>query len=510
MADNGNSTQSPVTGQRRVRIGFHVILQVLLLLAMVVMANYMAARHYLRFDWTGARYHELHNRTRNILGAMEDSLRVIVFMPGEDEQGLMEKVQADTRNLLREFEFFARGKLQVEYVDQHLDPVRARQVFEDYKLGTDMRDVVIFARGDRSKFVKLEEMIELDRGKNPYVPEPPRMRSFKGEGLFLAAIQSLIEVAPSRVYFLTGHGERDPEDADPERGYSLVKTYLQRDNIQVATWNLQRRLLEGQGLPDDASAVVVAGPKSPYTAPEIEVLERYLANNGRLLVLLDPGKDAGLTPLLRKWGVQLDDNMVMTMMGVLGQNVLVMEALGSEYAAHPITMPLTKINTSFAYSRSVRAQEATAGLATDQAEVTELVRTPASAGFWGETDYLNRVRKFDPDTDLAGPVCVAVAVERSKPAGVDIGSARLVVVGTSSFVVDGYLREWRGNLDFLMNAMNWLLQRNLNIEVGPKMTDDFGIDMTRNQFLMAGALVLAGLPLVVAAIGLMVWLQRRS
>jgi hypothetical protein len=510
MADNGNSTQSHSAGQRRARIGFHVILQVMLLLAMAVMANVLTARHYLRFDWTGARYHELHNRTRNILGALEGPLKAIVFMPGEDELGLMEKVQADTRNLLREFEYYARGKLQVEYVDQHLDPVRARQLFEDYKLGTDKRDVVIFVRGERSKFVTLEEMVELDRGKNPYVPEPARIRSFKGEGLFLAAIQSLIEDAPPRVYFLAGHGERDPEDADPERGYSLVKTYLQRDNIEVATWNLQRRLLEGQGLPDDASAVVVAGPKSAYSAAEIEVLERYLANNGRLLVMLDPGMDAGLTPLLRKWGVQLDDNMVMTTMGLLGQNVLVMEALGAEYAKHPVTNPLAKINTSFAYSRSVRAREASTGMASDQAAVMELVRTPAKAGFWGETDYLKRVRQFDPGTDLAGPVSLAVAVERSKPAGVDIGSARLVVVGTSSFVVDGYLREWRGNLDFMMNAVNWLLQRDLNIEVGPKMADDFGIDMTRNQFLMVGALVLAGLPLVVAAVGLMVWLQRRS
>jgi hypothetical protein len=485
-----------------------VLLQVLLLLAILVMGNVLASRHYLRFDWSGTRYHELNERTRKILGGLERPLSIIVFMPGDDARGFMEKVQVDTRNLLKEFAYYARGKLQVEYVDQHLDPSRARQLFEQYKLGTDTRDVVIFASGDRSKFVTLEELVDVDTGKNPYMPQPPRIKSFRGEGLFLAAIQSVTEEEPPKVYFLTGHGEHDPDDANPDKGYSLVKTYLQRDNMVVEKWNLQRMLLENKGMPEDATAVVIAGPKSPFTPKEIEVIEAYLGNNGRVLLMLDPAVDAGLMPLLHRWGVQVDNNLVMATMGVLGQNMQVLEALSAKYADHLITRPLESVNTSFSYSRSVRRREGDSGLAAAQTVVTELVRTPDA--FWGETNYLNRQRAYDPGVDMAGPICVAVAVERSKPAGVDIGSGRLVVIGTSSFVVDGYLRDWRGNLDFLMNAMNWLMQRDLNIEVGPKMPDEFGIEMTPRQFMTVSTLVLAGLPLVVAAVGLMVWMQRRS
>ncbi len=43
-------------------------------------------------------------------------------------------------------------------------------------------------------------------------------------------------------------------------------------------------------MPDDATVVVVAGPKTDYFAPEVDALRAFLKKGGKLLLLLDPGR----------------------------------------------------------------------------------------------------------------------------------------------------------------------------------------------------------------------------
>jgi ABC-type uncharacterized transport system involved in gliding motility auxiliary subunit len=225
--------------------------------------------------------------------------------------------------------------------------------------------------------------------------------------------------------------------------------------------------------------------------------------------MLDPRQTTGLETALQKWGVQVDDDLIVNKGALLGVAMVVnVNALGEEYAPHPITSKLEGINTEFPYARSVRRGERPQGPASDQPRVTELVKTPPA--FWGETDYTAQDFAFNPDRDLRGPVPLAVAVETARPSGVDvdIGVGRLVVVGTSRFVDNSSLTS--GNLDFFMNSLNWLLQREQLLAVGPKTPDEFRLDMSLSQVRTVYALVIVAMPLTVALIGLIVWARRRK
>ena len=90
----------------------------------------------------------------------------------------------------------------------------------------------------------------------------------------------------------------------------------------------------------------------------------------------------------------------------------------------------------------------------------------------------------------------------------DIGVTRMVVVGTSRFVDNSDLAG--GNLDFFMNSLNWLLQREQLVAVSPKTPEEFRLDMSPNQQMAVYILVMGGMPLAVAIVGLMVWLGRRK
>ena len=491
----------PTLGRRKLAISANIFVQIVLALGLVVAVNWLVARHYRRFDWTRTGYYQVSAKTKQVLEALKEPLAVVVFLQPSAQSQHVEKIYQDVRDLLKEFELSGRKKLHVEYVDPQRDRARAEQLVARYKV--DSPNVVIFACGDRHKYVTLDEMIDLDESR---MGGDMRIKSFKGEAAFLGAIQTVTEEKPPRVYFLTGHGEHDPDSTDEQKGYSTLAQYIKRDNIKVAKWNL----LEKQALPEDAGALIIAGPTTKFSPAEITALDDYLKKRGgRLFILLDPRRESVLESYLRPWGVVVDDDLVLAKGGVLfGTELIVANALGQEYASHAITRKLEGVNTTFPYARSVRRGPAVPVEGNAPPTVTELVKTPAA--FWGETDLDAKQATYVEGRDLKGPLSLAVAVEASKPPGVDIeaGQYRLVVVGTSGFVENRELSG--GNLDFFMNALNWLLRREQLVAVSPKLPQEFRLDMSPNQVRAVGALVVGGLPLAVALLGLLVWARRRK
>jgi ABC-type uncharacterized transport system involved in gliding motility auxiliary subunit len=348
----------------------------------------------------------------------------------------------------------------------------------------------------------MDDMVDFDMQE---YGQSYRIKVFKGEGAFLSALQTVTEEEPAKVYFLTGHGEHDPDSVERSKGYSGLAGYIKRDNITVLKWNL----LEKQALPTNAGALIIAGPQKPYSETELTALDQYLKNKGRLYVMLDPHTTTGIEPLLKRWNVQVDDDLAVRKAGsLLGTELIDVNAVATTYASHPVTAKLADINTEFPYARSVRRATAAGSASADQPRVTELVTT--SPVFWGETNPDDQQMVFDPKTDIAGPLPLAVAVETAQPRGVDvdIGITRMIVVGTSSFADNSSLTG--GNLDFFMSGLNWLLQREQLIAVSPKLPEEFRLDMTVRQVRTVYGLVIIGMPLAVGIVGFMVWLGRRK
>ena len=496
--------ESTSNGRRRWVISANVLVQLVAVFVLLVLVNWLVSRHYTRFDWTKSGYYKISEKTQQALAALREPVRVIVYLQPNAESELEEKIFQDVRQLLTEFQFYGRDRLQIEYVDPDRDLARAKQVVEEFKFDVREPALVIFAHGSRSKYVSKDEMVEMDGGSGMGEGGPARIRSFKAEGAFLGAIQTVTEGEPPTIYFLTGHGERDPESFEQRAGYSTLATYIKRDNLKVARWNWQ----EQQAFPTNASTLVIAGPKTRFSEAEQAALDQYLKNHGRALVLLDPKIETGLEVFLKKWGVQVDDDLILRKAGaLLGTELLDVNAIATTYAPHAVTAKLADVNTEFPYCRSVR-QAKTEGASADQPRVTELAST--SAAFWGETDPDTEHAKFDPARDVAGPVSLAVAVETGQPRGVDVdlGETRLIVVGTASFVDNSALTA--GTLDFFMSSLNWLLKREQLLAVGPKVPDEFRLDISPNQLKAVYALAIGGLPMLVGLVGLLVWLRRRK
>ena len=492
--NGGHDNGGPVKGwgRRKFAISVNTLVSLGLAALLVLMINYLSYRHHIRLDWSRSRYYSLSDKTLGLLSGLTNRIDAIVFFqPGHE-------VYEDIRNLLQEYEY-AAPMLRVEWVDPDRDLARTEELMRKYQV--DQANVVVFDAAGRNKYVTARDLAEYD-----YTPvqfgQPPERILFKGEQAFSSAIQSITEARRPAVYFLQGHGERDVDSFNRAAGYSSLSQEIKRDNVEVRKLTLG----EAQAIPADCDALVIAGPEKRISEQELNLIRDYLRQKGRLLVMLDAMTQTGLEPLMEEWGVRLADDVVVDATRTLSGRELFI----TRYEPHPITGKL-KNETSILYlPRSVEpvlsAEEA--GGAPDKSRVMPLAAS-SEAG-WAESDLTQNPMKFDAGADRPGPVTVAVAAERGPVPGIDvqIRPTRVVVFGDSDFASNAALTG--GNTDFFLSVLNWLLERSDLMAIAPKPVEQNRLTLTEVQLRMLHWLAVVVLPLLVAMVGVGVWLRRRS
>ena len=288
-------------------------------------------------------------------------------------------------------------------------------------------------------------------------------------------------------------------------GYGRIANQLRRDNIEVRQLVLEKV----NRVPEDCDALIIAGADGRISVTARDAIASYLNASGRVFLLIDPATAIGLESLVEEWGIALEqDYVVGNTYRKLGDVAI------DQYGGHAITRPLKGVVTAFYLPRSIEPLEASVGDApVDKPRVSILSMTDEEG--WAEKDFNQIPPKFDETVDRKGPVSIAVAVERGiDPAqsvlDVDLRSTRIVVVGDSDFVSNWALSMGpAGNLDFFLNAINWLLDREELMAISPKPPIDLRLDMDREEQKAAFVLIVGALPLLVAVFGVVVWLNRR-
>ena len=483
----------------RFQIGLNVIVQIALVLFLAAMVNYLGFEHYRRWDLSRDKKYALSDKTKRFLNSIKGKVRLTVFF------GPNNPIGTDVQNLLTEYQYASHGKIDVENVDPERNLSRAKELFDKYKVVTDESMLIVDYSG-RSKTVKASEMAEVDQG-NAMFGEAPKVAAFKGEQAITSAMIDLVEGKKKTLGYVTGH--KEPALSAPTSPITLLKTFIENENIKFQELNL----LDQAAIPADVNAVMIVGPQYDFSEREMQVLRDFWDKQGRILVLVDP---AANTPRLRAFldelGVKVNDDRLMVFVRTGIQEL----ALTRDVQAHflgdsPVTKRLADVRAIFVGGTASLTLDPNRGRAVS-IRLEPLIQ--AEKGYFAESDYNsdNQV-KLQADAQKAGdvPLTIAASAEKggSADARVQVNSSRLVAVSNATFIQDNAVMQDQAALDFVSGAVNWLLSREQMIGIAPKISKPLTFSLDPEALRRLRWILLVLMPLIPAAIGTVVWWQRR-
>lgn len=465
-----DSVRQALTG-RQARYGSNAVVLIIAFLGILVVVNYLAYKNTKRWDLTTDQSNTLAKETVDVLKSLPDKVVAKAFFTSNST---LASSKDSAKNLLDQYVYDGSGKFQYEFIDPVKDPVAAQDA------GITKDGSIVLYMGDAKQSVASNTETDIT-----------------------GALVRLMNPGANVIYFLTGHGEY-PISGSTDQSYTQLANVLGSKNYTVSNLNL----IATNHIPDDASVVVIAGPKKPLSEAEISLLDTNLSTGGSVVIMEDPiidtqfgnSPDLLATDLAQKYGIILGDNVVMDAYGYQAYQTPFF-AIGYQYASHAITQKMNNMVTGFQGARSVSADSE---LGTDYSK-TQLILTVDQS--WGETDFAsiqNNNVKFDEGTDLAGPIPLAVVATGTSD------NSRLVVFGDSDFATNAYYGFY-GNSDLIINSIDWAAKEENLISLTPKTTVNRSLVQPKAYtmgLILLGSMVL--LPGLVLVVGIGSWLSRRK
>jgi ABC-type uncharacterized transport system involved in gliding motility auxiliary subunit len=465
--------------RRSAREGANAITLALLVLAIVATINYIASQHAKRWDFTAARQYTLSDQTTKVLKDVEGDVEIVLL----DNPSSSRAVAA--RDLLELYDNES-DRVRVSIVDPEREPEKALSYQEPGETGIAMGTVLILAPGRKERATAATE------------PEITNA--------FLRALRE----GRKKILFTGGHQEKSLDDSEPQSGLSIMKGKLEASTYETETIFLARSIENDEiRVPEDADALVVAGPRVDFRPEEIAAIDRYLDSGGKAVFLLDPerqGDTKALSSYLVEKGVELENDVVVDPLSMPPLYPVV-----RSYGRHPIVESFSNVVSIFPLVRSVmRSEKVPEGV-----EVRELFSSEAES--WSETriEELGPKRQGPASDQPQGARTLALAVTMpvnsagGGESGESAPSARLVVVGDSDFISNELASAPVLNADLFLNMVNWVAQDEDLISIRPREPEDRRVFLSGQQITNVFLFSLLILPGAILATGISVWWGRR-
>jgi len=471
--------------------GANLVFGVVIVLAIMIFLEMILTRHSTRFDLTEAKKFTLATQSIQAVKALKEPLTLQYLVnpssPAESQKA---------KDLMELYTFYS-DKVKTEVIDPEKDPQKVQG------LTAVTLNAIYVRKGEK----------ETEHEKVSPV----------NENNLTNAILKLTKGGGKVIYFTTGHGEHATEDSTDRDGLGKMKGILEEEGYQVK----DLPLVSQEEVPDDALAVVIAGPDKPFLETEVQTLENYMKYGGRIAAFLEPEANTGLSQFLEKdYGIQLGNNWIVEqnpLMRIFGGSPVA--PIMSVLEPHPIVDAFggQAQAVMFPIVQSVRLAKPLP----DGVTGTEFIKTSDKS--WAETDIqgLRQSGKasFDQGSDQLGPIPIAVAVSKpaeekvkdateAKPAEAaaepgeekEKPEARLVVFGDSDFITN---KQWMQSIDLFMNTINWMAKREDLISIRPKEDSGKPVTITEVQarFVFYSSLVV--LPAFVALMGTAICVRKR-
>src|SRR5690349_9434072 len=251
---------------RQTKYGLYVAVYLVVIIAVLATANWLASTHDKSFDSTSNKRFSLSEQTIKVVQNLKSDVNIKYF----DQQ----KNFATAKDLLDRYNNLS-SKMHVEYIDPDKKPSVAKSMG---------------VRTYGSTFI-------LTNGKTE------EAKSVTEEEVTGALVRAL-KGGQRNVCFVKGSGEHSLDDTE-RNGYGNVKESLEKNNYKTKSISLlgvnappdgapaapdatkQPAAAKGPEVPSDCTILVVGGPKYEYQQPSVDAIKKYVEDGGHALLLLD-------------------------------------------------------------------------------------------------------------------------------------------------------------------------------------------------------------------------------
>lgn len=474
--------------KRRRKIGLLSMISTIVVIAAVIAANYfidyVAERYVLEIDMTSESEYEISQETIQMLETLTDKITITVLC---DETDYMN--DTDLRRLPKVFQRYAQisgGMVEVKYINAVANP----GIFNQYNdLGDLSTGDIIVESEKRYKSMDPYNLLEYTKDSDS---DSSYLTGLRAEQRLTAAILYVTANKVPKAAYTTGHQETtNLEEMD---------SLLTSSNYDVTTVSIMQ---QGE-IPSDVDMLIISQPKGDFTAEEIDALEKFMDNGGRMIVTYasDTPTLTNLEEWFSEWGIQYENQMVYdTERCFAGYNAYILPNVETVEG-------LTDNLDSKSYNIIPGARSIKTLWDTDNWRGTQPLLTTSNSSYAKElSSETSAYEKTDQDAN--GPFNVGVLAYQSSMHNLDATYSYILFMN-AGFLSDSTLESTSfQNKDYFLAALNFMSDDSEAVVIASK-------DLTSTQLVVPGSaksaiyyLLIFIIPGVCLISGLAVWARRR-
>ena len=453
-----------------------------IVLAIAVIVNVIAEIDKFEVDWdlTPNKYYSIGDTTKRILSELQQDVEIIFLA---DKQSL-ERYEG-TGDLIVQFldHYDAYPKVTVKYIDPDKNPKIIRELDKDDILGLQNENIVVKS-GNKVKKVVANELFYQDyNSQQPY---------FNAEQSITGAIKYVTSEKTPVIYFSEGHNERG---LDSE--YAGLKQILENGNYIVKNINLA---VESE-VPSDAEMLIFAAPRMDLSKAEADRLMEYLKSDENAIFLFEPVNSD------KKF-----DNF---------ENVLNEFNISLNYDRIQEKDPTRSFpNAPYTFFPSVQNSQITAGedvsdfpVLVDEARSFSILnnyKEPLNVfPLWTSSNQAIGESYGVDDDDTMGPHFVSIAAEYNSAY-----KAKVLVYGNAYvFTDEGFNNLYpysQNTMRYFLASLAWMRDTTNDLNIPPKTIVSDIINITSKNTKPVILVTVFGVPLLITAAGIFVWVWRKN
>lgn len=291
------------------------IIQLFLAIVIVVLINYISSFVFHRFDLTSEKRYSISEASKEMLKGLDDIVFIRVYLAGELPAGFA-RLRDATKEMLDEFRAYSNANIEYEFIDPSESPDEKTrlEIYQqltkqglqytnlEYKEGEKVSEKIIFP-GAMISFKGKETPVQLLKSQMGAGSEVMLNNSVQQLEYELAgSIRKLSNPVAQKIAFIEGHGELEELEVS-----DITKSL--KENYTV-----ERVKIDGQlSSLKDFDAVIIAKPDSILSEKDKFILDQFLMKGGKLILLVEGTEvsmdslQAAVTTLATPLSVNLED-----------------------------------------------------------------------------------------------------------------------------------------------------------------------------------------------------------